>query len=100
VEYQEGKAEEAQELNDTKDILNRFRNLNYRATRYMFSSPPRALHHSDGWLRDWALIELNVEKFGEDLTNIVYIGEVPESTHRELANIALTFTSRLGETSL
>jgi hypothetical protein len=53
----------------------------------VLSSPPRALHYSDGWLRDWALIELDIEKLGEDLTNIVYIGEVPgpESTHIELA---------------
>jgi hypothetical protein len=65
-------------------ILDHFRNLNDRAIGHVFSSPPRALHHSDGWLRDWALIELDVEKFGEDLTNIVCIDEVPGLTQREL----------------
>jgi WD40 repeat protein len=94
-EHQEGKAEEIQALNDTKDILNRFRNLNYRVIGYVFS-PPRALHHSGGWLRDWALIELDVEKFGEDLTNIVYIGEVPESTQRELAKYRPYFYFKMG----
>ena len=85
-EHQEGNAEEIQALNDTKDILDHFRNLNDRAIGHVFSSPPRALHHSDGWLRDWALIELDVQKFSEDLTNIVYIGEVPELIHSELEN--------------
>src|SRR5256885_11308335 len=84
-EHQESRAEEIQALNDSKDILNRFRNPNHRAIGHVFSSPPRALHHSDGWLRDWALVELDVEKFGEDLTNIVYIGEVPELLRAELA---------------
>jgi hypothetical protein len=95
-EHQEGKAEEIQAFNDTKDILSRFRSLNHRAIGYVFSSPPRALHRSDGWLRDWALIELDVEKFGEDLTNIVYISEVPESTHRELEQYRPYFYFKMG----
>jgi hypothetical protein len=83
--HRKGQAEEIQALHDTKDILNSFRNLSYRVIGHVFSSPPRALHHSDGWLRDWALIELDIDKFGEDLTNIIYIGEVPESIQGELA---------------
>jgi hypothetical protein len=80
----EGKVEEIQALNNSKDILNRFRDQNHREIGHVFFSPSKTLHPSGGWLRDWALIELDVEKFGEDLTNIVYIGEVPESIRREL----------------
>jgi len=84
-EHQKGVVKEIRALNDTKAILNRFRDQNHRAIEHVFSSPPRTSHHSDGWLRDWALIELDVKKFGEDLTNTVYIGEVPESIQEELA---------------
>ena len=78
-EHQKGKAEM---LNDTKDILDRFRDQNHRVIGHLFSSPPRTLHHSHSWLRDWALVELDVEKFGEDLTNIVYIGGEAQLTQK------------------
>jgi WD40 repeat protein len=78
-----GRAEAIQALDDSKRILNDFRSPNDRKIGRVFSSPPRALH-SDGWLRDWALIELDVEKFDKDLTNMVYIGEVPQSVRTEL----------------
>jgi len=83
-EHKKGRAQEIQALNDTKAILNRFRDQNHRVIGHVFSSPPRTLH-SGGWLKDWALIELDVKKLGEDLTNTVYIGDVNESTQEEIA---------------
>ena len=78
-ENREGRAEAIQALNDTKDILDRSRDQNCRVIGHVFSSPPRALHDSEGWLRDWALVELDVKKFSEDLTNTVYIGVVDQA---------------------
>ena len=63
----------------------------------MFSSPPRALHHSDGCLRDWTLIELDIVKFGEDLTNIVYVGEVPHPIQEELARCCPYLYFKMGK---
>jgi hypothetical protein len=70
---------------ETKELLKSFANLDNRVIGYIFFSPPRNLHHSKGWLRDWALIELDVKKFGDKSpTNIVYIGDIPQRIERKL----------------
>jgi hypothetical protein len=51
---------------------------------------------TDGWPRDWALTELDVEKFSKDLTNIVYIGEVPRSVYEELVKYHPVFYFDMG----
>jgi WD40 repeat protein len=97
--HRKGWAEEIEALSGSKIILNRFHKLKDRVIGHVVSSPPRVLH-SDGWLRDWALIELDVEKFGKDLTNAVYISEVSESIQSELMTYRpfLDIVSRITET--
>jgi len=82
-EHRRGRAKELQALGDSTAIFNRFRDQKHRVIGHVFFSPPRTLH-SDGWLKDWALIELDVKKFGEDLTNTVYIGEAHRPLNEEL----------------
>ena|SRR5436305_3389837 len=89
-ENREGRAEEIQALNDTKDIFDRFCDQNHRVIGHVFYSPPRALH-PDGWLRDWALVELDAKKFGKDLTNMVYIGTVDQSIQDDIQSICPPF---------
>jgi hypothetical protein len=70
---------------ETKEFLNSFASLDNRVIGYVFFSPPRNLHHPNGWLRDWALIELDVKKFGDKPpANIVYIGDIPERIEAKL----------------
>ena len=61
---------------ETKELLKSFANLDNRVIGHVLFSPQRSLHPK-GWLRDWALIELDVKKFGDKpLTNMLYIGDI------------------------
>jgi hypothetical protein len=70
---------------ETKELLKSFTSLDSRAIGHVFFSPPHNVHHPKGWLRDWALIELDVKKFGDKPpTNIVYIGDIPPKIEQKL----------------
>jgi hypothetical protein len=85
--------QELRTLQETKEFLESFAKLDNRVIGHVFFSPPHNLHHPKGWLRDWALVELD----DKPPTNIVYIGDIPDTIKRR---VPLAFTSRWGETSL
>jgi hypothetical protein len=99
--HQRNIATAAQELKtsqDTKELLKSFADLNNREIGHVFFSPPHNLHHPKGWLRDWALIELDVKKFGDKpLTNIVYIGDIPSRIEEQLNMRPDVFYFDMGE---
>jgi hypothetical protein len=61
-----------------------FSDPKHRVIGHVFFSPPRNLHPKN-WLRDWALIELDTQKFDvNSLTNIVYIDQILEAIRPKL----------------
>jgi hypothetical protein len=72
-------------LQETKEFLESFAKLDNRVIGHVFFSPPHSLHHLKGWLRDWALIELDAQKFGDKPPiNIVYIGDISDTIEEKL----------------
>jgi hypothetical protein len=77
--------QELKPLQETKEFLKSFAELDNRVIGHTFFSPSHSLHHLKGWLRDWALIELDVKKFGDKPpTNIVYIGNISDIIQKKL----------------
>jgi hypothetical protein len=77
--------QELKSLQETKEFLESFAKLDNRVIRHTFFSPSYSLHHLKGWLRDWALIKLDVKKFGDKPpTNIVYIGNISDTIEEKL----------------
>jgi len=80
---------------ETKKLLKSFANLDSPVIGHVLSSPRRNLHPK-GWLRDWALIELDVKKFGDKPpTNFVYIGNIPETIEKKLIVGCIASSSRI-----
>jgi hypothetical protein len=88
-------------LQETKELLKSFANLDNRVIGHVFCSAPHNLHRPKGWLRDWALIELDVKKFGDKPpTNIIYIGDIPPRIERKLNARPHSFYFKMGEINL
>jgi hypothetical protein len=77
--------QELKSLQETKEFLESFAEPDNRVIGHTFFSPSYSLHHPKGWLRDWALIELDIKKFGDKPpTNIVYIGDISDTIKKKL----------------
>ena len=64
-------------LEKKKDTLNEFEKPVDRIIGHIYASPAPGTHPSLGFLRDWALLDLDLAKFGDsDPENHVYIGSL------------------------
>jgi hypothetical protein len=84
-------SQQLEALEKMQHLLNSFDRWESRVIGFVSFSPPHVLH-VNGWLKDWALIELDLKQFGEKpLENIVYIGISPKMWNEQSMSCRIYF---------